>query len=131
MVIFVGGNYAADIPLPATPTGTLNHTLGTYLRIEGVKKSGGNAGETILLVDYVNEVRLERPIPIHLKNVHPLPEKVRCIINGYESMKMIGMPAEVSLAEKARISPFPFKAFYYFVVTSVVGPSKVKIKHTL
>jgi hypothetical protein len=114
------------LPEPAFPSGRLGYPLGKYLTIEGVRAERGKVGAKSLLVDTVNGQDVSPPIGLWIDNVDGLPARTRCVLNGYESGKMIGLPREV--AEKENI-PFPQAAwqFYrYFIVTSVVEPKDLK-----
>jgi hypothetical protein len=111
----------------SVPEGTLGHPLGTYLTIEGARAETGKVGTKTLLVDTINGKRLDRPIGIWIDNVASLPKRERCIIKGYETGKMIGVPPAVIEAarEAARAVP-PSQAtwqFYrFFVMISPVRP---------
>jgi hypothetical protein len=104
------------------PKGRLGHPLGTYLTIEGVRAEAGKVGTRTLLVDTVNGKKLDRPIGIWIDNVAPLPKGERCILRGYESGKMIGVPDEVARAENLPLPQAAWQFFRYFIMTSVVQP---------
>jgi hypothetical protein len=111
------------------PRGSLGHRLGKYLTIEGVRAEAdqGKVGVNTLLVDTVNGKKLDTPVGVWVENVHPLPKATRCILRGYESGRMIGVPGEV--AEKEHIEPMQARwQFYrYFIVTSVVQPKDLTL----
>ncbi|MHC4406997.1 MAG: hypothetical protein ACYTG0_45875 [Planctomycetota bacterium] len=104
------------------PKGRLGHPLGTYLKIEGVRAEAGKVGTQTLLVDTVNGNKLDQPIGIWIENVPALPKGERCIIRGYESGKMIGIPYEVAKAENLPIPQAAWQFYRYFIMTSVVQP---------
>ncbi|GAF84246.1 unnamed protein product, partial [marine sediment metagenome] len=109
---------------PSIPMGRLGFPLGTYVTIEGHRIDGKKTGTRTLLVDAMDGVKLDNPIRIGISNVRApgLPKEVRCIVRGYESGEMIGVPLAVAKAENL---PFPQKGWgfhRYFIVTSVVEP---------
>lgn len=111
----------------SVPEGRLGHPLGTYLTIEGVRAETGKVGTNTLLVDTVNGETLDRPIGISVDNVKSLPEGERCVIKGYETGKMIGVPpAVIEAAREAGRNVPPAQAewqFYrFFVMISSVRP---------
>ena len=108
------------------PTGRLGHRLGTYLTIEGVRSEQGKSGSKTLLVDTVNGKTLDTPIDIWVDNVDSLPKAVRCILRGYESGRMIGVPEEVARKEHIPLPQAAWQFFRYFIVTSVVEPKDLK-----
>lgn len=118
----------SSLSKPAMPLGRLGYPLGKYLTIAGVRAERGKVGVNTLLVDKVDGQDVSPPIGLWVENVDGLPAGIRCVLNGYESGKMIGLPHEV--AEKEKI-PYPQAAwqFYrYFIVTSVVEPKDLKMK---
>ena len=106
------------------PMGSLGYPLGTYLIIEGIRLEKGKVGTRTLLVDTINGEKIKQPIPIWIENIkNPgLPVGERCIIRGYESGKMIGLPFEVAEKENIPVPQAGWQFQRYFVVTSVVGP---------
>lgn len=110
------------------PSGRLGHPLGTYLTIEGVRAEEGKVGVNTLLVDTVNGKRLGAPICIWVENVDSLPKDTRCIVRGYESGKMIGVPFEVAKKEQLPLPQAGWQFFRYFIVTSIAEPKDLKKK---
>ena len=103
------------------PQGRLGHPLGTYLTVEGVRAESGKVGVQTLLVDTINGKKLDEPMGIWIDNVE-LPHGQRCIIRGYESGKMIGLPFEVAKAENIPLPQAGWQFFRYFIMTSAVQP---------
>lgn len=123
MVLTFASAKADDIP-----NGRLGHPLGTYLTIEGVRAERPKSGVNTLLVDTVNGKKLDTPIGIWVDNVDSLPKNTRCILRGYESGKMIGVPREVTEKEHTSQPQAVWQFFRYFIVTSVVEPKDLKTK---
>lgn len=123
MVFSLAAAKADDIP-----SGRLGHPLGTYLTIGGVRAEKGKVGVNTLLVDTVNGKKLEDPIGVWIENVDSLPKDTRCTLRGYESGKMIGVPAEVARKENLPLPQASWQFFRYFVITSVVEPKDLKKK---
>lgn len=112
------------------PKGKLGYRLGVYLTIEGIRMERGKVGTRTLLVDTVNGKKLETPIATWIDNIKDpgIPEGEKCILRGYESGKMIGMPEEVIKAEHVSQPQAGWQFFRYFIITSVVQPASVVIK---
>jgi len=110
------------------PNGKLGRPLGTYLTIEGIRAEKGKVGVNTLLVDTVNGKKLDNPIGIWVENVESLPKNTRCILRGYESGRMIGVPFEVAEKEHIPLSQAAWQFFRDFIVTSVVEPKGLKKK---
>ena len=113
------------------PAGKLGHPLGTYLRIESVRAEQNMWGFP-LRVDTVNGKRLENPIEVWVKNVD-LPKDARCILRGYETGSMIGLPPAVVEAAKedgkdVHMPQAGWQFHRVFIVLSVVEPKDLKIK---
>ncbi|MDA8078761.1 MAG: hypothetical protein M0Z79_07450 [Nitrospiraceae bacterium] len=113
--------------------GELGHPLGTYLIIEGMgirAEKGKKVPAGTLLVDIVNGKKLESPvsISIEIENVDVLPKDTRCILRGYESGKMIGVPNEVAEKEQIPAPAAVWQFFHYFIVTSIVEPKDLKYR---
>ncbi|MDY0169578.1 MAG: hypothetical protein RBS80_23755 [Thermoguttaceae bacterium] len=113
------------------PNGRLGHRLGTYLTIEGIRAAKGKVGVNTLIVDTVNGKKLDTPMGVWVENVDSLPKDSRCILHGYESGKMIGVPFEVAKKENMPLPQPRWQFFRYFVVTSVVEPIDLKTKSPL
>jgi hypothetical protein len=107
-------------------SGLLGHPLGSYLTIEGVRQKAGKVGVRTLLVDTVNGRRLNTPTSIWIDNVQELPSDQRCVLRGYETGRMIGLPREVAEAEGLPLPQTVFQFWRYFLVTSVVKPASLK-----
>lgn len=74
------------------PGGYLSDRIGTWHAIEGVRHEGPGADEAnTLVVDTVDGRKLETPFPISVRNLR-LPLKTRCMLEGYESGEMVGVP---------------------------------------
>jgi hypothetical protein len=115
------------------PSGRLGHPLGTYLTIEGCRVEGPKTGERTLLVDTVNGKKLDPAIPVGVENIEPLPKDARCVLRGYETGSMVGMPPAVIEAakEEGRTVNVPQAGWQfrrYFIVISVVQPKDLKKK---
>jgi hypothetical protein len=116
---------ASDALIPA---GRLGHALGTYLTIEGIRLEKGKVGTRSLQVDTVNGRRLPEPMGIWIENVKDpgLPRGTRCVIKGYESGRMIGIPPEVAEAEHVEPHQACWQLQRYFIMTSVVEPASLE-----
>ncbi|UCG33058.1 MAG: hypothetical protein JSU68_00205 [Phycisphaerales bacterium] len=108
------------------PAGRLGYPLGTYLRIEGVRAERGKVGVKTLAVERIDGREVSPRIRIWIENVERLPEGTRCVLNGYESGKMIGLPFEVAEKENMPLTQAVYQFYRYFVVTSVVEPEALK-----
>lgn len=110
------------------PSGRLGHPLGTYLTIGGVRMERGKVGTRTLLVDTVNGQKLAEPVGVWIDNVkHPgLPKETRCVIRGYESGEMIGVPFAVAEAENIPVPQAAWQFRRYFIMTSVVEPESLE-----
>ena len=114
------------------PIGSLGLPVGSYLTIEGLRTDGGKTGGRTLLVDTVNGAKLAEPVGIWVENMDALPGG-RCVLKGYETLQMVGAPPAYFAAAKeaGRDATTPqagWQVRLYFVATSVVGPSGVKIE---
>jgi hypothetical protein len=109
--------------------GRLGYALGTYLKIEGVKMAEGfKTGNRTLIVDTVDGKKLTEPIQVWVENVVSLPESMRCILKGYETGGLIGLPPAVEEAakEEGKSVNLPQAVWQFrrwFVVLSVVEPA--------
>lgn len=110
------------------PAGRLGHPLGTYLTVEGTRVEKGKVGMNTLLVEAVNGKKLDTPVSITVENINILPVKERCILRGYESGKMIGIPYEVVRKEQMPEPQAVWQFYHYFVATSVVEPDYLRYK---
>ena len=113
--------------------GKLGFPLGTYLRIEGVRAEEGKGAPSILMVDTVNGKKLDTPIGIRIEKLDSLPRGPRCILRGYETGKMVGVPPAVIEAakEEGKDVTVPQVDWYFyrsFVVLSIVEPKDLKTK---
>lgn len=114
-------NYGNGVPM-----GLLGFQFGTYLTIEGVRYDDGKTGICTLLVDTVNNKKLDAPMTIWIEDINGLPEKERCIIRGYETGKMIGMPS-IPEYKNSPLPQFGWQFRRFFVATTVVRPESVKL----
>ena len=71
---------------------------------------------------------LRPPIGVWIDNVDALPAGTRCILNGYESGKMIGLPRAVAEKENLPNPQACWQFYRYFIATSVVEPESLKLK---
>ena len=110
------------------PMGRLGQPLGTYLTIEGVRMEEGKVGTRTLLVDTVHGKKLSSPIGVWVENAKDpgLPKGEKCIIRGYESGEMIGLPEAVAEAENMPPPQAMWQFRRYFIITSVVGPKSLE-----
>ena len=116
------------------PMGNLRFPVGSYLTIEGVRQDGFKTGVRTLRVDTVNGIKLSEPVVIGVDNIDSLPESTRCILKGYETLTMAGSPPAYSDAAKEAGQKEPglpqagWQIYFYFVTTSVVSPSELKVE---
>jgi hypothetical protein len=126
-----------QLPLrPHQPSGFLTDTLGTYVTIEGTLYEGsGKVESNSLVVDTVDDRKLQHPILVKVKNVR-LPARIRCVLKGYELGEMIGRPpAEYAIAkelgrdpeELARRDAVSWQWRPYFVPLIAVEPKGLKL----
>ena len=131
---------------PRQPSGYFGD-LGTYLTVEGVRAEGGKVETGTLMVDTVNGKKLDQPVPVvvsarafdrtryDLPTTFVLPPKQRCILKGFESGGMIGVPSGVREAAKelrrddVPMSPVDWKWRPYFVALIVVEPKGAELLH--
>lgn len=113
-------------PSVAAPVGILGYTIGTYLTIQGVREEHGTLGRQSFLVDKIGDYRLDKPVGIWIENVD-LPKGIRCILKGYESGDWIGTPENVLLATGAPPPQCAWQFHFYFLATSVVEPTNLKL----
>ncbi|MDX1962270.1 MAG: hypothetical protein SFX18_03900 [Pirellulales bacterium] len=139
-----GGNATKPVQ-PRQPGGRLGDQLGVYLTIEGVRSEGAKVETGTLLVDTVDGKKLEQPIPLVIRgaivadhNLQPahlsLPAQRRCILRGYESGEMIGVPSAVLAAAKEQgweqvpQSPVAWQWRPYFNALVVVEPQDLELR---
>ncbi len=118
----------SSLPEPAMPPGRLGYPLGKYLTIEGVRAERGKVGVRTLLVDKADGREVSPPIGLWIDNTDALPAGTRCVLRGYESGKMIGLPREVAEKENLPLPQAGWQFYRYFIATSVVEPIDLKIK---
>lgn len=117
--------------------GSFGLPLGKYLTIGGTIT---DRKPPRLLVDTVNERKLGSPVPMWIGRSRPstrgeglisaLPKGQRCVVRGFESGAMIGVPTEVEKAEEGVVvSASGWYFSNYFVVTSVVEPKGLKLEN--
>jgi hypothetical protein len=136
----------AEAVRPRQPGGRLGDQLGKYLTIEGVRVEGGKVETGTLLVDTVNGRKLDRPVPVvvrahdfnatrfDLPTAFVLPPRRRCVLKGFESGEMIGVPQAVRDAAKELgredVPMSPAAAWQwrpYFVALIVVEPKGLEL----
>jgi hypothetical protein len=112
------------------PGGILSDQLGVYRTIEGFKVEGGKVETGTLLVDTVDGKKLNELITLLIRdaivvnhNLQPanlsLPAKQRCVLKGFESGEMIGVPpAVLEAAEEQGWKEVPVRRFGGGVRTS-------------
>lgn len=110
----------------SVPMGLLGFPFGTYLTIEGARYDEFKTGICTLLVDTVNNKKLDSPVTIWIEDINGLPEKERCILRGYETGKMIGMPS-IPEYKNIQLPQFGWQFIRFFVATTVVRPESVKL----
>src|ERR1043166_818351 len=92
-----------DIGTRIQVLGQFGSPLGSYLKLEG--KRQGTAMHNAMnvagdfLVERVNGVKLATPRMMWIDQVAKYPEGTDCLVRGYESGEMIGVPAEVTKNE--------------------------------
>ena len=124
---------------PLQPTGVLGDELGVYRTIEGFLSEGIKVETGTLIVDTVDGKKLDQPVSMVIRgamivnhNLQPailsLPPKQRCILKGFESGEMIGVPPAVSIAAKEQgwndvpMSPINWQWRSHFAALVVVEP---------
>ncbi len=90
-------------------------------------------GIETLLIDRINGKRLDHPIGIWVDNMDLPPAQFRCILKGYETVRMLGTPPAVEQAarEAGKDISLPqagWKMQLYFVALSDVALKDVAIK---
>ena len=124
-------NFKMKMLGPRQPGGVLGDHLGNYLTIEGVPLDVGKVEAGTLLVDTVGGKKLDKPIPVLIRNFR-LPTKQRCVLKGYESGGMIGTAQAVYAAAKEQgrndVAPSQvgFRWRPYFVALIVVEPRELE-----
>ena len=130
---------------PLQPTGVLGDELGVYRTIEGFLSEGIKVETGTLIVDTVDGKKLDQPVSMVIRgamivnhNLQPailsLPPKQRCVLKGFESGEMIGVPPAVSMAAKEQgwsdvpMSPKHWQWRSYFVALVVVEPKGLEIR---
>lgn len=126
--LLIAGGCATSPDRPeghGAPVGRLDHRLGTFLRIEGVRADSGKVGSSTLSVDTINGVPCKPPREIWLDNLS-LPAGTRCQLSGYESGRWIGVPREVSEADGVPQQQALWQFQTYFIVTSIQSPESLR-----
>jgi hypothetical protein len=130
---------------PRQPGGVVSDQLGVYRTIEGFRLEGGKVESGTLLVDTVDGKKLDKPITLVIRgavvvdhNLQPaslsLPAKQRCILKGFESGEMIGVPPAVSAAAEEQgwkevpVSQAVWRWRPYFVALVVVEPKDLELR---
>lgn len=139
------GGPSAKTVKPRQPGGILSDELGVYRTIEGVRSEGGKVETGTLLVDTVDGKKLDKPIPLVIRgavvvdhNLQPavlsLPARQRCILKGFESGEMIGVPPAVSAAAEEQgwketpMSSALWRWRPYFIALVVVEPKDLDLR---
>jgi hypothetical protein len=134
----------AESARPRQPGGKLGEHLGVYRTVEGFRSVGGKVETGTLLVDTVDGVKLDKPIPLVIRGgvvvdhnlreaVLPLPANQRCIFKGFETGEMIGVPPAVSEAAQEQgwkgvpASAPGWQWRPYFVALVVVEPKGLEL----
>jgi hypothetical protein len=130
---------------PRQPGGLLGDQLGRYLTIEGVKAEGVKLESGTLQVDTVDGKKLANPILLVVRgayiadhNLQParldFPSDRRCILKGFESGEMIGVPPAVRTAAQEQgwteipMSPVDWQWRPHFVALVVVEPKELELR---
>ena len=142
------GPVVGDTAKPRQPGGLLDDQLGMYLTIEGVRSEGGKVETGTLLVDTVDDKKLDKPIPLVIRGALvvdgnlqraslSLPAKGRCKLKGFESGEMIGVSPAVSAAAQEQgwkevpMSPVQWQWRPYFVALVVVEPKSLELRRQI
>ena len=85
-----------------------------------------------LLVDTVNGQPLPHPVRIGIDNID-LPGAQRCVIKGYETVRMVSNPPAYEdwlkeTGKEARAVQAVWHAQFYFEALSVVSPASLAIR---
>lgn len=132
---------------PRQPGGLLGNQLGEYRTIEGIGSAGIKVETGTLMVDTVDGKKLEQPIALVIRravavdhnlqySVFKIPPNQRCILKGFESGEMIGVPPAVSVAAKelgwkqVPMSPTQWRWRPYFVALAVVEPKDLQLNQS-
>jgi len=136
-LVAVSGKAVAQTKPPTlhvgdVPIGSLGLPVGSYLTIEGSTIDGMKTGGRTLRVDTVNGARLAQPVAIWVENMDALPNDTRCVLKGYETLRMVGAPpayfAAAKEAGREATSPqLMWQVDLYFMATSAVSPGGLKI----
>src|SRR5258708_4778174 len=92
------------------PIGSLGHRLGDYLTIEGtVENDAGTRPGDRLFVTKVNGKALDQPTWINIEGLstRDLPDETRCVLKGYENVRMVGQPPALFAAAREAGKPAP------------------------
>jgi hypothetical protein len=115
------------------PIGTLGHPLGELVTLEGTRANGSKSGVRTLQVEKIDGNALASPVSIGIDNID-LPEGQRCVIRGYETMRMVGMAPAYDELARLKNEPLPMKpqagwqVRCSFVALEVVEPDSLEIK---
>ena len=79
-------------------------------------------------MDTIGGEKIKEPIDIEIEGVKGgrLPPDKRCVIRGYESVRMIGLPDEVAKAEHLSESQAAWQMQRYVVMTSALEPKELQ-----
>ena len=115
--------------LRIVPAGLLGYPLGTPLRIEGIRQPKRKFYD--LIVSKVNNKELKQPITILIENLEKpfLPSDTVCVLNGYETGKMLGTPpALLKGQEYESKNQMNWALHRRFVITSIEKPKGIVLK---
>jgi hypothetical protein len=119
--------------------------LGKYLTVEGIRAEGAKVESGTLLVDTVDGRKLDQPVPVvvraqafdatrfDLPTAFVLPARRRCVLKGFESGEMIGVPAAVRDAARelgrddVPMSAVDWQWRPYFIALIVVEPKGTEL----
>jgi hypothetical protein len=124
---------AATVKSGLVPTGTLGVPLGQLVLLEGARPEGPKTGVCTLKVEKVDGKALTSPVSIRVDNVD-LPKDARCVLRGYETMRMIGSPPAYEQFARLKDEPPPnmpqaaWQTFCSFVALEAVEPKSLEIK---
>jgi hypothetical protein len=110
------------------PIGSLGHTLGTYLTVEGTYD--GVSKNVGISVEKVNGTPLPGPVWIHFEvsGLDDLRDGAKLVFKGYENAQMIGLPpamkdAAQEAGEKPPLQPQAgWQLYLTFHVLKVIEP---------
>jgi hypothetical protein len=114
------------------PNGPLGVPLGQLVELAGTRADGLKFGTGTLNVQTIDGKRVASPTSVWMEGVD-LPENVRCVIRGYETIEMLGnAPAYAQLARLHNLPAPPepqagWQVFCKFVPLEAVEPESLRI----